>query len=195
MRSQNKVSTLTDRQKEKMEAEITEMLEASRNRGPADDMNKTDSSMRKAQMQDLLKAQYGNNNYAASSQSAMDASPDAPVDSTIRSHPVHNQQHGFRSGESTYHAGQFVGADHRRCQKLLSDPVMELKHIIGYTPSKCSSLKWSQLDGENVLIFSANSTLIAMDVESGVQKRFFFGHTKAIKCFDISQSGGLIASA
>ena len=34
-----------------------------------------------------------------------------------------------------------------------------------------------------------------MDAETNVQKRFFFGHTEPICCFDISQNGRLVASA
>jgi hypothetical protein len=43
---------------------------------------------------------------------------------------------------------------------------MELKHIIGYQADMCSTIKWSRLDGENVVIFSSGGTLIAMDTES-----------------------------
>ena len=54
---------------------------------------------------------------------------------------------------------------------------MELKHIIGYTPDKCLSLKWSKMQGEQVVIFAAEGALIAMDVDTKEQKRFFFGHS------------------
>ena len=34
---------------------------------------------------------------------------------------------------------------------------MELRHIIGYQPEKCKSLKWSKQEGENVVIFTSGA--------------------------------------
>ena len=34
-----------------------------------------------------------------------------------------------------------------------------------------------------------------MDVETNEQKRFFFGHSTAVCCFDVTQNGALLASA
>jgi hypothetical protein len=42
---------------------------------------------------------------------------------------------------------------------------MELKHIIGYQADKCHVIKWSRIDGENIVIFTSGGTLIAMDTE------------------------------
>ena len=72
---------------------------------------------------------------------------------------------------------------------------MELKHIIGYQPDKCLNLKWSKQEGENVVIFTSGGTLIAMDTETNEQKRFFFGHSAPICCFDINYIGTMLASA
>jgi WD repeat-containing protein 90 len=72
---------------------------------------------------------------------------------------------------------------------------MELKHIIGYSPSSCLNLKWSRIAGENIVVFSSAGTLIAMDVETNQQKRFFFGHSAPICCFDIANHGSMLASA
>ena len=72
---------------------------------------------------------------------------------------------------------------------------MELKFIIGYSPSKCLNLKWSKIANENVVLFTSCGSLIAMDVETNQQKRFFFGHSAPICCFDVAAHGGLIASA
>jgi len=65
-----------------------------------------------------------------------------------------------------YRSGQFSGYELSRSHKLNKDPIMELKHIIGYQADMCSTIKWSRLDGENVVIFSSGGTLIAMDTES-----------------------------
>jgi len=44
---------------------------------------------------------------------------------------------------------------------------MELKHIIGYSPDKCLNIKWSRVQGESVIIFTSEGSLIAMDTETG----------------------------
>lgn len=80
-------------------------------------------------------------------------------------------------------------------EKLNLDPIMELEHVIGYSPQKCKNLKWSRLKGENVILFSAGGTLIAMDTETNIQKRFFFGHTSPICCFDLANHGEFVVSA
>lgn len=72
---------------------------------------------------------------------------------------------------------------------------MELKHIIGYQADNCFDIKWSKSEGENVVIFTSGGTLIAMDTETNEQKRFFFGHSAPIVCFDLNNQGNLIASA
>ena len=56
-------------------------------------------------------------------------------------------------------------------------------------------MKWSKWDGENVVVFTSGATLIAMDSDTNEQKRFFFGHSAPIVCFDINSTGNLIASA
>jgi len=72
---------------------------------------------------------------------------------------------------------------------------MELQHIIGYSPEECLDIKFSRVAGENVVIFTSGGTLIAMDVESRRQKRFFFGHSAPICCFDVAPHGAQLASA
>lgn len=107
-----------------------------------------------------------------------------------------------KMGALPYATGQYVGQIHHRSPKLNLDPVMELKRIIGYTP-KPQSIKWSQIRGENSIIFSQGATLVVMDVETNQQskhqiqqqKRFFFGHSEPICCFDVAGHGNLVASA
>jgi hypothetical protein len=38
--------------------------------------------------------------------------------------------------------------------------------VIGYSPDKCLNIKWSRVQGENVVLFTSGGTLIAMDVET-----------------------------
>lgn len=64
---------------------------------------------------------------------------------------------------------------------------MELKHIIGYQADKCHDIKWSRAEGENVILFTSGGTLIAMDTDLYEQKRFFFGHSAPICCFDLNK--------
>ena len=92
-----------------------------------------------------------------------------------------------KGGASDYRGGQYSGYDLSRSHKLNKDPIMELKHIIGYQADKCMSLKWSRQEGENVVLFTSGGTLIAMDSESNEQKRFFFGHSAPICCFDLNE--------
>lgn len=100
------------------------------------------------------------------------------------------------SASNPYQAGMYIGeAPTKVNPKLNQDPIMELKHIIGYSPSKCLNLRWSRIANENIVLFTSCGSLIAMDVETNKQVRFFFGHSAPICCFDVSQSGNLIASA
>jgi WD40 repeat protein len=45
------------------------------------------------------------------------------------------------------------------------------------------------------VMFTSGGTIIAMDTETNIQTRFFFGHSAPICCFDLSYSGDLLASA
>ena len=102
---------------------------------------------------------------------------------------------GLQCNKQDYVCGQYIGVDLKRSPKLNQDPICELKHIIGYSPDKCLNLKWSRFQGENVVIFTAGGTLIAMDVDTNTQKRFFFGHSAPVCCFDLNANGALLASA
>jgi len=75
------------------------------------------------------------------------------------------------------------------------DPILELKHIIGFSPAKCPYIKWSRVPGESTIVYASEGALIAMDIESGEQRRFYFGHNQPICCFDIAPHGGMVASA
>jgi|LakMenEpi03Aug12_release.lakeMendotaPanAssembly.Ray.scaffolds.fasta_scaffold3578288_1 hypothetical protein len=70
------------------------------------------------------------------------------------------------TGSLPYQTGQYVGADNRRSAKLNLDPMIELKHVIGYSPKKCLNIKWSRVKGENVVIYTSGGILIALDIES-----------------------------
>ena len=73
---------------------------------------------------------------------------------------------GSHQAIQPYHAGQYIGSEVKRSAKLNQDPIMELKFIIGYSPSKCLNLKWSKIANENVVLFTSCGSLIAMDVET-----------------------------
>ena len=90
------------------------------------------------------------------------------------------------SASNAYTAGMYIGEQCQINPKLNQDPIMELRHIIGYSPSKCLSLKWSRIANENIVLFTSCGSLIAMDVETNHQKRFFFGHSAPICCFDVA---------
>jgi len=94
-----------------------------------------------------------------------------------------------------YRGGQYSGYELQRSHKLNKDPIMELKHIIGYQGDKCMNIKWSRQEGENVVLFTSGGTIIAMDSETNEQKRFFFGHSAPICTFDLNTQGTMLASA
>ena len=60
-----------------------------------------------------------------------------------------------------YRAGQISGMEMERSHKLNKDPIMELSHVIGYQAEKCTEVKWSRAEGENVVIFSTGGSLVA----------------------------------
>jgi uncharacterized protein with WD repeat len=71
--------------------------------------------------------------------------------------------------KDNYVSGQYCGlsADLKRSPKLNVDPIIELRHIIGYSPDRCLNLKWSRFPNDpNVVIFTSGGTLIAMDIEN-----------------------------
>jgi hypothetical protein len=97
-----------------------------------------------------------------------------------------------------YESGSYSGlnSEFKRSPKLNQDPIIELRHIIGYSPDRCLNLRWSRHPNDtSTVIFTSGGTLIAMDLENNQQKRFFFGHSAPICCFDVNANGALIASA
>ena len=51
---------------------------------------------------------------------------------------------GYSTNKQDYVSGQYIGADMKRSPKLNCDPILELKHIVGYSSDKCLNLKWSK---------------------------------------------------
>jgi hypothetical protein len=71
------------------------------------------------------------------------------------------------SASNHYQAGMYIGeTSNKGNPKLNQDPIMELKHIIGYSPAKCLNLRWSRIANENIVLFTSCGSLIAMDVET-----------------------------
>ena len=105
---------------------------------------------------------------------------------------------GFGKEGKEYSAGQYCGVpgDFKRSPKLAQDPIVELRHIIGYSPDRCLNLKWSRFpNAPSTVLFTSGGTLIAMDIENNNPTRFYFGHSAPICCFDVNANGALIASA
>jgi hypothetical protein len=68
-----------------------------------------------------------------------------------------------------YVSGQYCGlqGEVKRSPKLMQDPILELRHIIGYSPDRCLNLHWSRYPNDpNVVLFTSGGTLIAMDLEN-----------------------------
>ena len=94
--------------------------------------------------------------------------------------------------------GMYNRVELDRSDRLNVDPIMELKHVIGYQSDKCTQVKWSRAERESVVIFSTGGALVAMDTEqngSDCEQRFFFGHSEPVVCFDVSKIGNMVASA
>jgi hypothetical protein len=75
---------------------------------------------------------------------------------------------GSLGKEKEYASGQYCGlaGDLKRSPKLAQDPIVELRHIIGYSPDRCLNLKWSRFPNDNnTVVFTSGGTLIAMDLE------------------------------
>ena len=130
-----------------------------------------------------------------------------PADHPVSGYIVKDDDEGTRGGNSSlskghkgtgrtdYRTGQYSGYELNRSHKLNKDPIMELQHIIGYQAEKCYNIKWARQEGEKLcVIFTSGGTLISMDAETNTQKRFFFGHSAPICCFDLNSQGNLIAS-
>jgi hypothetical protein len=80
--------------------------------------------------------------------------------------PIIRQQPSKSSKGGDYRAGVYSGYELSRSHKLSKDPIMELKHIIGYQPSKCRNVKWAKLETEsNCVVFTSGGTLIAMNTD------------------------------
>ena len=60
-----------------------------------------------------------------------------------------------RSIASAQMGGIFLSEQGKTNPKLIEDPIMELKHIIGYSPAKCMNLKWSTIANENIILFTS----------------------------------------
>lgn len=73
---------------------------------------------------------------------------------------------GLPTSKSSHSHQAYMQGDVKRSPKIACDPIMELRHVIGFSPAKCPSLKWSKFPDENVVIFASNGSLIAMDVET-----------------------------
>jgi len=68
--------------------------------------------------------------------------------------------------DSVYKIGENQQYELDRSDKInYEDPIMELQHIIGYSPSTCPTVKWSRIPEERAMIFASGGCLIAMDFE------------------------------
>lgn len=67
-----------------------------------------------------------------------------PADHPVSGYVIKDEDNGKRTIPSSggqksndYRTGQFSGYELSRSHKLNKDPIMELKHIIGYQSDKC----------------------------------------------------------
>uniref|UniRef100_F7DUM3 WD repeat-containing protein 90 n=1 Tax=Ornithorhynchus anatinus TaxID=9258 RepID=F7DUM3_ORNAN len=77
-------------------------------------------------------------------------------------------------------------------QKLLPDPILMLRGIIGFGGCSTSQALWTQ-DGASV-VYPCHAVVVAMQTETREQ-RFFVGHTDKVSSLALSGSSALLASA
>ncbi|XP_039770960.1 WD repeat-containing protein 90 isoform X2 [Ornithorhynchus anatinus] len=87
-----------------------------------------------------------------------------------------------------------VTSDKRALQhsKLLPDPILMLRGIIGFGGCSTSQALWTQ-DGASV-VYPCHAVVVAMQTETREQ-RFFVGHTDKVSSLALSGSSALLASA
>ncbi|XP_065826313.1 WD repeat-containing protein 90-like isoform X2 [Oscarella lobularis] len=88
----------------------------------------------------------------------------------------------------------FVQASTSRKQNyksLTPDPILKLRHVIGYSGSACRQLLWSHDCCE--VVFACHGVIVAMEAVSR-QQRFFIGHTQPVSAFSLNSSSTLLAS-
>ena len=171
-----------------MRKEIDGLLEAAHAKSHDDSEHLDQDSLKKQkydEMQQQLTMQF------------KQAPTDHPVSGFIVKDDDEQIRHSGSNRQKTdYRSGQYSGYELSRSHKLNKDPIMELRHIIGYQADKCLNIKWARLESEsNCVIFTSGGTLISMNTETNEQTRFFFGHSAPVCCFDINQQGNLLASA
>ncbi|XP_070586998.1 WD repeat-containing protein 90-like isoform X5 [Erythrolamprus reginae] len=78
------------------------------------------------------------------------------------------------------------------CTKLLPDPIMKLKKIIGF--GGCST-KWALWASSSaVVVYPCHALIVAIAIDSGKQK-FFAGHTDKVAALAFNNKSTLLASA
>lgn len=84
--------------------------------------------------------------------------------------------------------------DETKKKTLLPDPMMHLNYVLGYTSGLCSVVKYDKsFDTKKFILFSSGNTLIKFDYEN-IRQKFFFGHSKPINNYIITNDGQTIFS-
>ncbi|XP_053132932.1 WD repeat-containing protein 90 [Hemicordylus capensis] len=78
-----------------------------------------------------------------------------------------------------------------RCTKLLPDPILKLKRIIGF--GGCST-RWALWAADGAVVYPCHALIVAVDLDTGNQ-RFFAGHTDKVAALAFSGNRALLASA
>jgi len=77
---------------------------------------------------------------------------------------------------------------------LLPDPMMHLNYVLGYTSGVCPVVRYDKsFDTKNFILFTSGNTLIKFDNEN-IRQKFFFGHSKPINNYIITNDGQTIFS-
>ena len=84
--------------------------------------------------------------------------------------------------------------DETKKKTLLPDPMMHLNYVLGYTSGLCPVVKYDKsIDSKKFILFSSGNTLIKFDYDN-IRQKFFFGHSKPINNYIITNDGQTIFS-
>ncbi|XP_056392449.1 WD repeat-containing protein 90 isoform X2 [Hyla sarda] len=93
---------------------------------------------------------------------------------------------------TTFHRPVTLSAEPEEGKKLLPDPILKLRKIIGFGGCTERCALWTRAGCS--VVFPCHAVIVVLDVESGEQ-RFFLGHTDKVAALAFNGSCTLLASA
>ncbi|XP_025111591.1 WD repeat-containing protein 90-like isoform X3 [Pomacea canaliculata] len=120
-----------------------------------------------------------------------------PSNVHIFAHPIDLEDEALASSKGPKKSTHKVSAHlhltmgKTKCKVLEPDPIITLKHIIGFGGGTFRDALWSS--DRSTVIYPCHAVIVAMRISNGHQ-RFFIGHTGKVSCLSMNSSGTLLAS-